>query len=44
MIEAVSAMVLLNEIQSRHSSLRLASFRSPMFAGLGLCNARRMLE
>ena len=36
--------VLLNEIQSRHSSLRLAPFYSPVFAGLGLRNARRVLE
>ena len=36
--------VLLYEIQSRHSCLRRAPFRSPVFAGLGLRNARRVLE
>ena len=40
----VTTRVLLNEIQSRHSSLRLASFRSPVFVGQGLRNARRVLE
>ena len=37
--------VLLNEIQSCHSSLRHAPFRSPVLAGLGLRNAQwRVLE
>ena len=34
----------LNEIQSRHSYGHLAAFPSPVFAGLGLRNARRLLE
>ena len=35
---------LLNEIQSRETSWLRAPFRSPVFAGLGLRNARRVLE
>ena len=37
-LSIITCTVLLNEVQSRHSSLRLAEFCSPVFAGLGLRN------